>query len=111
MQSYHVFEPRPGELAREAIHRSHGSISQEGGEALYRVVDFDGEVEFAGTRDQCIHFVELAWWRAETAPSNPDYLRAAAKAVRLHLKRGAENGGGWQRDPYLTATIALHHAL
>ena len=111
MQSYHVCEPRPGELAREAIHRSRGSISLEGGEAPYRVVDFDGGVEFAGTRDQCIDFVELAWWRAETAPSNPDYLRAAAKAVRLHLERGTGNGGGWQRDPYLTATIAGHHTL
>jgi hypothetical protein len=107
--------PRLRAEAGRAGARGHPSEPRQhlagGGEAPYRVVDFDGGVEFAGTRDQCIDFVELAWWRAETAPSNPDYLRAAAKAVRLHLERGTGNGGGWQRDPYLAATIAGHHTL
>jgi hypothetical protein len=107
--SYHVFEPRPGELARQAIERSRGAISPNGGEAPWRVVDFDGRVEFEGTRNQCIDFVEHAWWQAETAPSNDDYVHASSEAARLHLEARAGNDHRWQREPYLTATLVGLH--
>ena len=110
VQSYHVFEPRPGELARDAIHRSRGAISLQGGSAPYRVVDINGGVEFAGTRDQCIDFVELAWWRAETAPTDLDHVHAAGRAARLTFEAKTDAGETWWRDPYVAATIAGLHS-
>src|SRR5487761_1122980 len=107
MQSYHVFEPRPGELARDAIlHRSRGAISPRGGDVPYRVVDSNGGIELVGSRDQCIDFVELAWWHAEAALTNADHVHAADRAARLRFDRRRADGQGWERDAYLTSTIA-----
>jgi hypothetical protein len=109
VQSYHAFEPRPGELAQDAVHRSRGDISIQGGDAPYRVVDINGGVELAGTRDQCIDFVELAWWRAETAPTNLDHVHAADRAARLTFEARVADNEAWRPDPYLTAAIARRH--
>ena len=110
VQSYHAFEPRQGELAREAIRRSRGLISVQDGDAPYRVVDINGGVEFTGTRDQCIDFVELAWWRAEAAPTNLDHVHAADRAARLTFEARIVHGQAWQPAPSLTATIVQRHS-
>ena len=112
IQSYHVFEPRPGELARDAIlRRSHGALPQRGGGAPYRVVDVSGGIELTGSRDECIDFVEVAWWHAETAPTNTDQVHAANRAARLRFDRRRADGHGWERDGYLNSAIASLHSF
>jgi len=111
VQSYHVFEPRPGELARAAIQRCGGTLSPQGGDTPYRVVDISNGTEFTGTRDQCIDFVELAWWRAETAATSVDRVHAADRAARLSFERRPTADEGWRPDPYLAAVISRLHTL
>ncbi len=111
LQSHHVFEPRPGELVRDAISRSHGTIALHGGDTRYRVVDLSRGTEFIGSRDQCIDFVELAWWRAETAPTPLDQVHESEYAIRLRFERNGRGRGGWERDPYLSATITGLHSF
>jgi len=112
VQHYHAFQPRPGELVRDVIlRRSRGAVRPQGGDAPYRVVDFAGGTEFAGTRDQCIDFVELAWWQVETALTYEERVRAGERAVRLAFEREGRTGTAWERDVFLTSTIVSLHSL
>ena len=112
-ESYHAFEPRPGELARDILlHHGQRSILPGDGAAPYRVIDvLSMGLEFAGTRDQCIDFVERAWWRAETASTSDGYVRAADHAARLGFERPAQAGVGWEGDPHLTSALSALHSF
>ncbi|MGA7910002.1 MAG: hypothetical protein WCC30_00415 [Candidatus Dormiibacterota bacterium] len=108
-ESFHVFEPRPGELARAFIDRSEGALSEQGA-TRYRVVRIGRTVEFEGTRDACIDFVERAWWSVETGTTSRDRIRAAAYATQLGFQRIDGLDGAWHSDVLLTNQVADGHS-
>ena len=69
--SYHVFEPRPGELARSALKDLHGAIPAADGSDRYRLVDHDVGGVMPGTRDECLDAAEHAWWAWRRPNSRP----------------------------------------
>lgn len=79
--NYHVFEPRPGELARDALEAFSGALLATEGTARYRLIDHDDGVVMTGTRDECLDAVELAWWRVEAATFRDERV-AAGRARR-----------------------------
>jgi hypothetical protein len=99
--TYHVFEPRPGELARSALKDLDGALSATDGSAPYRLVDRDGRGVMAGTRDECLDAVEHAWWRVEVASFRAERVAAAEYAVRLMFERW-DPAHGYVSDAYLT---------
>ncbi len=109
-ESFHVFEPRPGELARAFIDRSEGALSEHGVAARYRVVRAGRTVAFEGTRDACIDFVESAWWSVETGPTSRDRIHAAEYATLLGFQRFDGIDGAWHSDALLTDQVADSHS-
>jgi len=99
--NYHVFEPRPGELARSALKDLHGAIPAADGSARYRLVDHDAGVVMTGTRDECLDSVEQAWWRVEAATFTAERVAAAEYAARLMFERW-DPARGYVSDAYLT---------
>jgi hypothetical protein len=106
---FHAFEPRPGELARALIDRSGGALSEQRPEVRYRVVRIGRTIEFEGTRDACLDFVERAWWRVETGPTSFDRIRAAEYATQLGFQRFVVANGKWHSDVNLTIQVADIH--
>ena len=99
--SYHVFEPRPGELARSALKDLHGAIPAAGGSAGYRLVDHDAGIVMSGTRDECLDTVEHAWWMVEVAEFTSERVAAAEYAARLIFERW-DPVRGYVSDAFLT---------
>ena len=93
------------------LRRAHGAVPAQGGDAPYRVVDVANGPEFAGTRDACIDYVELAWWNVETALTYGERVRNADHATRLCFERQGVPGSSWERDVFLTTTIEAVHCL
>lgn len=81
--SYHVFDPRSGDLARSALQDLNGAIPTAGGSDRYRLVDHDAGVLMTGTRDECLDSVERAWWLVATAAFTAERVAAAEHAARL----------------------------
>ena len=73
------------------------------------MVDFAGGTEMTGTRDECLDYVERAWWRVETALTHKERVRAADHAARLSFEREDGARRVWDRDVHLTSTIAALH--
>lgn len=109
-ESFHVFEPRPGELAHAFIDQSEGALSEQGAAARYRVVRIGRTVEFEGTRDACIDFVESAWWSVENGPTSRDRIHAAEYATQLGFQRIDGIDGAWHSDVQLTNQVADSHS-
>ena len=99
--NYHVFEPRPGQLARIVLKDLHGAIPAAGGSARYRLVDHGAGVVTAGTRDECLDAVEQAWWRVEAATFTAERVAAAEYAARLMFER-SDPAHGYISDAHLT---------
>ena len=108
-ESFHVFEPRPGELARAFIEETQGAVQEQHAEASYRIVRIGRAVEFEGTRDACLDFVERAWWKVETAPTSRDRVHAAEYATQLGFQRRDGIEGVWHPDAQLTNEVADSH--
>ena len=108
-ESFHAFEPRPGELARTFIDQSRGPVSEQRAEASYRVVRIGRSVEFEGTRDACLDFVERAWWKVETGPTSRDRILAAEYATQLGFQM-IRIDGVWHSDVLLTNEVADGHS-
>ena len=109
MSSYFpAFEPRPGELAREALKDLAGRLGAADG-AKYRVVDREGGVVANGSRDDCLDFVERAWWRMEAAGYTAERIAAAEFAERLVFERPDPGQGGYGIDAYLTNLVLDRH--
>lgn len=94
-ESFHVFEPRPGELARAFIDRSEGALSEHGVAARYRVVRAGRTVAFEGTRDACIDLWRVPGGALKPGPpvvivsmprSTPPYL--AFNGLTVSMERG-----------------------
>jgi hypothetical protein len=109
-ESFHVFEPRPGELARAFIDQSRSALPEQRAEARYRVVRIGRTVEFEGARDACLDFVERAWWSVETGPTSRDRIHAAEYATQLGFQRIDRIHGAWQSDVQLTNQVADSHS-
>jgi hypothetical protein len=108
-ESFHAFEPGPGELARAFIDRSRGTLPEQRAEARYRIVRIGRDVEFEGTRDACLDFVERAWWKVETGPTSRDRIDAAEYATQLGFQGYDGLDGAWHADVQLTNEVAHSH--
>jgi hypothetical protein len=99
--NYHVFEPRPGELASSALKELYGAIPAADGSARYRLVDHGAGVMMTGTRDECLDSVEHAWWMVEAATYTAERVAAAESAARLMFECW-DPARGYIGDAYLT---------
>ena len=108
-ESFHVFEPRPGELARAFIDETRGTVPEQRAEARYRIVRSGRAVEFEGTRIACLDFVESAWWKVETGPTSRDRIHAAEYATQLGFQRRDGIDGVWHPDVQLTNEVVDSH--
>lgn len=108
-ESFNAFGPRPGELARAFVDRSRSTLPEQRAEARYRIVRIGRAVEFEGTRDACLDFVEKAWWKVETGPTSRDRIDAAEYATQLGFQRNDGLDGAWHPDVQLTNEVADSH--
>jgi hypothetical protein len=108
--SYHAFEPTPRQFIDRVIERSQGMVSTDGGDARYRVIhQTHRTTEFEGPRDDCIAFVERAWWLAATASSPRGESQGGDYAVALAFDRWNGAPGRWQHDRFLTDALLRGH--
>lgn len=110
VMSYAPFEPTRQQFIDGVIQRSDGRVSADTGNARYRVIHRNHRTcEFKGSRDDCIAFVERAWWLAATATSPRGESQGQDHAVALGFDRYIDTPERWQRDQALTDAVVCWH--
>lgn len=105
---YVPFSPPPGLLQEEALRRIPAGVASAGD--WYRVTRFGGSEECRGTLDECVAFIEEAWWQALWATYD-ERTSAEHRAEVLRLERRDPVHDTWHVDDRLTDALrGLHMA-
>jgi hypothetical protein len=110
LMSYPPVEPTPQQFLDRAFAHVAGRVISDDGNAQFRVMDQNHQTsEFQGSRDQCIVYVERAWWLAATASSPRGESQKQDHAVALAFDRRSDRTASWERDRWLTNTVLHGH--